>query len=201
MDRERVGQPGGHPDAGGISPTQDEQNWQPPWPEDLLSGSLSPERAKLVLEFAAGIRRAGSLMQMMSQAAADKIGINATDLNCMNILSFSGQMTAGELARATGLTTASITGVVDRLEEAGFVRRERDSVDRRRVVIKLNVERALSSVAPVFRPMMGAWSRMAEQYTDEELALIVEFHRQIQQVFRDHLARLRESSGRGDDLA
>ena len=60
-------------------------------------------------------------MQLMSQAAADRIGINATDLNCLNILSFSGHMTAGELARATGLTTASITGVVDRLEEAGYV--------------------------------------------------------------------------------
>ena len=56
--------------------------------------------------------RTGSLMQLMGQAAADRIGINATDLNCLNILSFSGQMTAGELARATGLTTASITGVV-----------------------------------------------------------------------------------------
>ena len=64
------------------------------------------------------MRQTGSLMQLMGQAAADRIGINATDLNCLNILSFSGHMTAGELARATGLTTASITGVIDRLEEA-----------------------------------------------------------------------------------
>ena len=86
----------------------------------------SPERAELAASFGAAIRKTGSLMQLMNQAAADRIGINATDLNCLNILSFSGQMTAGELARATGLTTASITGVVDRLEEAGYVRRERD---------------------------------------------------------------------------
>ncbi len=59
-------------------------------------------------------------MQLMGQAAADRIGINATDLNCLNLLSFSGQMTAGQLAKATGLTTASITGVIDRLEEAGL---------------------------------------------------------------------------------
>ncbi len=58
-------------------------------------------------------------MQLMGQAAADRIGINATDLNCLNILSFSGQLTAGQLAKATGLTTASITGVVGRLAEAG----------------------------------------------------------------------------------
>jgi DNA-binding MarR family transcriptional regulator len=151
----------------------------------------SPERAKLAQDFAAAIRKTGSLMQLMGQAAADRIGINATDLNCLNILSFSGQMTAGELARATGLTTASITGVVDRLEQAGFVRRERDAHDRRRVVIHLVIEKTLGNVAPIFGPMMGAWQRLADQYTDDELALIVGFYDQMEQVIRDHLVRLR----------
>src|SRR5262249_56725645 len=58
------------------------------------------ERAELAAAFGAAIRRTGSLMQLMGMAAADRIGINATDLNCLNILSFSGRMTAGELARA-----------------------------------------------------------------------------------------------------
>ena len=113
--------------------------WNLPWAEPFGTGepgsgpSWPPPSAR-------AIRKTGSLMQLMGQAAADRIGINATDLNCLNILSFSGQLTAGELARATGLTTASITGVVDRLEEAGFVRRERDPRDRRRVVIQLVAE-------------------------------------------------------------
>jgi DNA-binding transcriptional ArsR family regulator len=192
MNQERAGPPAGRPDAEVTEPTQTDGQWQPPWPEGLLSDSMSPERARLVLEFASGLRRAGSLMHLMSQAAADLIGINVTDLNCMNILSFSGQMTAGELARATGLTTASITGVIDRLEQAGFVHRERDAADRRRVVIKVDVQRALSTIAPVFGPMMGAWQRLADQYTDDELTLIVQFYGQIQQIIRDHLARLRE---------
>ena len=110
------------PGASGIRATQ--RDWNLPWAEPWTAGE--PERAELAAAFGAAIRKTGSLMQLMSQAAADRIGINATDLNCLNILSFSGQMTAGELARATGLTTASITGVVDRLEEAGYVRRERD---------------------------------------------------------------------------
>lgn len=74
----------------------------------------------------------------------------------------------GELARATGLTTASITGVIDRLERAGFVHRERDASDRRRVVMHLNTQRALATVAPVFGPMMGAWQRIADRYDDED---------------------------------
>ena len=96
-------------------------HWEVPWPAGLETESWSPERAKLAMAFVAAIRKTGSLMQLMSQAAADRIGINATDLNCLNILSFSGQLTAGELAKATGLTTASITGV-DRPARAGRLR-------------------------------------------------------------------------------
>jgi DNA-binding MarR family transcriptional regulator len=173
----------------------DGPQWQVPWPEDIGSGSWTAERARLAMAFAAALRKTGSLMQLTSQAAADRIGINATDLNCLNILSFSGQLTAGELATATGLTTASITGVIDRLEQAGFVRRERDAADRRRVVVHLETERALGAVAPVFGPMMGAWQRLADQYTDDELRLIVGFYDQMEVVIRDHLVRLREAPG------
>jgi DNA-binding MarR family transcriptional regulator len=162
-----------------------------PWAEPFGTGS--PERARLATEFGAAVRRTGSLMQLVGQAAADRIGINATDLNCLNILSFSGHMTAGELARATGLTTASITGVVDRLEEAGYVRRERDTHDRRRVVVHLVLDRAIRDVAPVFLAMIREMQQVAARYTDDELRLIVGFYGQIEQVFRDHVVRLREA--------
>jgi len=186
----RAGEPA---DAPAEEPQRaDEPRWEVPWPGGMRGSSWSPERAALAMAFVAAIRKTGSLMHLMSQAAADRIGINPTDLNCLNILSFSGQLTAGELAKATGLTTASITGVVDRLEQAGFVRRERDAQDRRRVVIHLDAARALGTVAPVFGPMMGAWQRMTDQYTDDELRLIVAFYGQVQDIIRDHLARLRE---------
>jgi DNA-binding MarR family transcriptional regulator len=151
----------------------------------------SPERAGLGTEFAAAVRKTSALLQLVGLSAAERIGINLTDLNCLNILSFSGQMTAGELAKATGLTTASITGVLDRLEEAGYVRRERDAQDRRRVVVRLVPERALSEVAPVFAPMLADWKRVAAAYTDDELRLIVRFYGQLEQVYRDHIVRLR----------
>ncbi|HEY1347607.1 MAG TPA: MarR family transcriptional regulator [Streptosporangiaceae bacterium] len=165
--------------------------WETPWPESPATGEGRPERADLEVAFAAGLRRTGALMQLMGTAAAERIGINATDLNCLNILSFSGHMTAGELARATGLTTASITGVVDRLEEAGFVTRERDPNDRRRVVIQINLDRAMNNVAAVFVPMLRAWREMASRYSDDELRLIVDFYARMEQVLRDHIVRLR----------
>jgi len=166
--------------------------WQVPWPESPISGTGPQERAELEVAFATAMRRTGSLMQLMGQAAADRIGINSTDLNCLNILSFSGHMTAGELAKATGLTTASITGVIDRLEEAGFVRRERDPHDRRRVVVRLSLDKAVSDVASVFAPMLRDWREMATRYSDDELRLIVDFYGRVEQVFRKHLIRLRD---------
>ena len=165
--------------------------WELPWAEPFVTDGERAERAELAAAFGAGIRRTGALMQLMGQAAADRIGINATDLNCLNILSFSGRMTAGELARATGLTTASITGVVDRLEEAGYVTRERDPHDRRRVVVQVVLEKALKDVASVFRPMIRDWQEVAERYSDDELRLIVDFYGRMQEVFRDHIVRLR----------
>ncbi len=112
-------------------------------------------------------------------------------LGLYRALDVSGHMTAGELARATGLTTASITGVVDRLEEAGFVTRERDPHDRRRVVVQINLERAVKDVAKIFAPMLGSWREMAARYSDDELRLIVDFYARMEQVFREHLVRLR----------
>src|ERR1039457_5037690 len=155
----------------------------------------SSRRYELQTAFLEATRKTSSLMQLMGQAAADQIGINATDLNCLNILGFTGTMTAGQLAKATGLTTASITGVIDRLEVAGYARRERDTSDRRRVVIRLVLERAVSDVATVFLPMVRAWQNMAERYSDEELRLIVEFYGQMEEVLRQHIAVLRDADG------
>ena len=98
------------------------------------------------------------------------------------------------MARATGLTTASITGVVDRLEEAGYVRRDRDPRDRRRVVIRLVLETALRDVASVFLPMMRDWQQMAARYSDDELRLIVGFYDGMEEILRGHLTRLREAA-------
>jgi DNA-binding MarR family transcriptional regulator len=148
-------------------------------------------RRGLEREFLLALRKAGSVMQLLGAASAERIGINVTDLNCLNILALTGSMTAGELARETGLTTASITGVLDRLEEAGFVRRERDPGDRRRVIVRLDATRGLRDVAPVFAPVVEAWRATAAAYTDEQLTLILEFQHQLEQIMRDRLIELR----------
>src|SRR5579871_6719738 len=152
-------------------------------------------RRQLVAEFILAMRRTTAITQLLSQAAADRIGINATDLNCLNIVALTGTMTAGELARATGLTTASITGMLDRLEDSGLVRRERDAHDRRKVIVQLDLTRGLRDVAPVFAPLVTAMRAAAARYTDDELRLILRFQLELEQIVSDQLASLREKGG------
>jgi DNA-binding MarR family transcriptional regulator len=169
----------------------DHGDWGAPTP------GASAERHRLESEFLLALRRTGSIMQLLGQVSADRIGINATDLNCLNIVALTGPMTAGELARQTGLTTASITGVLDRLEEGGFVRRERDPHDRRRVIINLGSGPGLAEIGPTFGPLVKAWRATAAGYSDEELHLLLEFQEQVAEIMRGQLARLRGEGAPG----
>jgi DNA-binding transcriptional ArsR family regulator len=165
------------------------------WGEAAAGGGA--ERQRLEGEFLLAMRRNGSIMQLLGQVSAERIGINVTDLNCLNIVALAGPMTAGELARATGLTTASITGVLDRLEDGGFVRRERDPKDRRRVIVTLNPGPGLREIGPTFGPLVRAWRDAAAGYSDEELRLLLDFQRRFEGIVRDQLARLRGDLDRG----
>jgi DNA-binding MarR family transcriptional regulator len=160
----------------------------------MASDAPDPGRRRLESEFLLMVRRAGSVMQLLGAAAADRLGINVTDLNCLNILALSGPRTAGELARETGLTTASITGVLDRLEAAEFVRRERDPADRRRVVVRLEAARGMRDVAPVFAPVVEAFREAAAEYSDEQLRMILDFQYRMERIMREALVELRATS-------
>src|SRR6516165_10656801 len=92
---------------------------------------------------------------MFHQAVADRLGLNPTDHKCIDLLALKGLMTAGELADATGLTTGAITGVIDRLEGAGFVRREEDPNDRRRVILRA-IPKPYREIARLFESLARA---------------------------------------------
>ena len=167
---------------------KDPPDWGGPRP------GISAERHRLENDFLLAMRRAGSIMQLLGQVSADRIGINATDLNCLNLVALTGHMTAGDLARQTGLSTASITGVLDRLVEGGFVRRVRDPHDRRRVIVELGGGPGLREIGPTFGPVVKAWRATAAGYSDDELRLLLEFQGKLEEIMRGQLARLR-----GDD--
>src|SRR5260370_20911499 len=98
-----------------------------------LSGPKA--RAALMEQLEHAVRRSSALGVLFGQTVASRVGISSSDLECLDFLNLEGRVTAGMPAEVTGLTTGAITRVVDRLEEAGLVRRERDESDRRKVFI------------------------------------------------------------------
>ena len=85
-------------------------------------------------------------------------------------------MTAGRLAELSGLTTGAITGVINRLEQAGFVRREQDPTDRRRVIVHAVPDSAAArKAAKFFEGMANASVALCDRYSDADLALILDF--------------------------
>src|SRR6185437_2999373 len=101
-----------------------------------------PERQRLLIDLDREMRRVSSQSVMFSQAVAERLGINPTDLECLGIIGETGALTAGQLAELTGL--------IDRLEKAGYVRRAQDPDDRRRVIVQPVENVAEQRIAPLF---------------------------------------------------
>ena len=128
---------------------------------------------------------------LFHQAVADRLGMNVTDHKCADILLRSGPMTAGELARRTGLTTGAITGVIDRLERSGFVRRAKDADDRRRVIIEPLTQRIEREIGSLFQSMARAMADLCGHYTTQELAVIRDFTARAHQGAYEEIRKLR----------
>jgi DNA-binding MarR family transcriptional regulator len=120
------------------------------------------------------MRRSSAQGAMFAKTVADRAGISASDMDCMDFLNLEGRMTAGRLAELTGLTTGAITGVIDRLEKAGYVRRERDDSDRRKVFIAVVAETA-ARIGQLYVPMQQSMQKVWSRYSEEELRLLLRF--------------------------
>jgi DNA-binding MarR family transcriptional regulator len=105
---------------------------------------------------------------------AGLMGLHPTDYKVLGMLERIGPMSAGQIARASGLATASVTDLIDRLERKGFVRRTRDEHDRRRVVVEPAGDR-VAAATELFASTRRSLSRLYKRYTDRELNVIADF--------------------------
>ena len=139
------------------------------------------------------VRVSGNQDNAFDKLAAELLGVNETDLHCLNIIENSGGLTAGQLADQSGLTNGAITGVLDRLERAGFARRVPDPTDRRRVKVEVTPE-FYEQADRIWGPMAADWqSTLAERFTTQELERIADFLRATVEIGRRQLDRLRET--------
>ena len=136
-------------------------------------------------------RELSARVVLFHQSIAERLGLNATDHKALDLLSRAGPITAGQLAELTGLTTGAVTGIIDRLEAGGFVRRERDPQDRRRVIIQ-PILHDTPLILPVFESLGQAMAEVCARYSDQELAAILDFTVQTGAVLQAETAKLQQ---------
>jgi DNA-binding MarR family transcriptional regulator len=116
------------------------------------------------------------------------IGVNQTDLGCLDVLGRLGSQTAGQLAAGTGLSSGAMTTAIDRLERAGYVRRESDPDDRRRVLVVLtDAARAIDSF---YAEHAAESERLYQQYSTAEIELLLGFVRRSRELNERRAAEL-----------
>ena len=126
------------------------------------------------------------------ETVASHLGMSAAEWKCLGLLDQHGPSTASRLAELSGFTTGAITGIVDRLEVSGYVRREPHPKDRRSVIVQPQYVKELKErVVPIFQSLDRAMAEIGEHYSADELAAIARFFRETTQVLRNETAKLK----------
>lgn len=118
-------------------------------------------------------REFSTAIVMFHEAIGRLLGLSAVERKCLDVLRRLGPVTAGAIGEHTGLTTGAVTGLMDRLEKAGYVRRDRDPRDRRKVVVELLPNGQLDALlAAAFGPFATDMTKIAARYSEDEHRVI-----------------------------
>jgi DNA-binding MarR family transcriptional regulator len=129
---------------------------------------------------------------LFHQAVADLLGLHITDHKCLDFIYRFGAMPAGRLAELTGLTTGAVTGIIDRLEEAGYVRRGNDPQDRRRTIVEpIRNKKLERKLELIFTPLRERMHKILSSYSDSELAFLFDATTEMIEQTREESKKLR----------
>jgi DNA-binding MarR family transcriptional regulator len=131
--------------------------------------SVSPSRRVL-----SALRDVSGQLVGLNREVGRRLDLRDPDLGCLDVLDRLGPLSPSALARRAGLHPATMTGVLDRLERAGWVVRERSADDRRSVVVRAVPARG-GEVYRLYSGMNAAMDKVCRTYTDEQLEVIADF--------------------------
>ena len=134
------------------------------------------------------IREFATRDQLLHDAVARRLGLHPTDEKVLRLLG-ADAMTAGDLVHYTGLTGAAVTALVDRLEKLGYVTRERDSADRRKVTIRA-VGAKLREINRLYKGQHDAMETLLASYPAAEFAAIVDYLTRTTRILAEQTAKL-----------
>src|SRR5579875_329414 len=139
-------------------------------------------------------QRFSTAIIMFHEAVATRLGLNAAEWRCLGLLDLHGPSTASRLAEWSGFTTGAITGIVDRLEKAGYAERRPNPHDRRSVIIHpLRLPELRKEVEPIFESLGRAMAEAAKGYSPKELAAIGTYLAKAIEVLRAETVKISKS--------
>ena len=154
---------------------------------------MSTPESEIEQRVAAIVRASAELSARRSaftQVVAERFGLAPTDIECLGLLAAEGAMPVGRLGELTALTTGATTRMVDRLEQAGYVRRVADPADRRRVIVEPAIERTVA-ISKAFDPLDAAVRAALDPATPAEVEAIHAFLDATVAGSRDAIALMR----------
>ena len=151
---------------------------------------MSRDRGELIQELGAALRTYQRSVDAFDETVARYLGVNRTDLRALDVLLEQGQTTPGFLADALGLTTGSVTAMLDRLEKLEYIERRPDPGDRRRIAI-LPSPRILALAGKIYGPLVAEGGPLLGRYSRSELEMLVDVLQRMQAVQETHSERLR----------
>ena len=139
----------------------------------------------------------GNTNVLLVHAIAERVGLSASEFECWSLIADTGPMTVGELAKHCRITSGGMTGMVDRLERAGFVRREADPRDRRRVIVRTadkspELSATLQKIQTMYNPLLEQFNLLLAEFSDEQITFLMKFIVQTNVMFRATLEALPE---------
>ena len=150
------------------------------------------KREEIIEAISQSLREMSTETIMFHQAVADVLGLHITDHKCCDHIYRFGAMPAGRLGELTGLTTGAVTGIIDRLEEAGYVRRTDDPKDRRRTIVEPIRNKKLDrKIEAIFIPLHERMHKLLSSYSDSELAFLLDATTEFTDQTREESKKLR----------
>lgn len=157
-----------------------------------MSRPAARKRQELIAALGMAGRELSAHTVMFHAAVAERLQLSVTDHKAFDFILRHGPVSAGQLAEITGLTTGAVTGVIDRLEQAGYVERVRDEADRRKVLVRSSLTAARERrCCELFDSLGEGVGEVAATYSDRDLEVILDFLRRTVELLRAETLRMR----------
>ena len=133
---------------------------------------------------------------LFHQAVGHVIGVNVTDMKCLDIMTLKGSASPSELAKRTGLSTGATTAMIDRLEKAELIERRPHPTDRRGTTLVLT-KKATRMLPAMFGSLARAMEILVLGYSERELKILADFFSKVGVLWREEREKLQEGHVRG----